>query len=443
MKEKVYILSLGCPKNQIDSEVMAAILAESGYVPAAWPDEAHIILVNTCAFILPAKEESIEEILGMAEWKKKGRCEKLIVAGCLPQRYGRALEEEMPEVDLFLGTGEIPRIVQRIREGAGGSGRSFIGRPDFLMNATHGRLIPSSSRSAWLKIAEGCSNRCSYCVIPSIRGPFRSRTVADILREGEMLSKRGVREVNLVAQDTTAYGRDLQGKPTLSDILRGLASIEGLRWIRILYAYPTGITKELLHTMAEEKKICSYLDIPIQHIDDDILRAMKRRGREKKIREILQQVRRMVPGIVLRTSLITGFPGETPKKFKALLEFVREIRFENLGVFIYSREEGTLAAGFPGQIPEKTSLRRRDILMEEQSAISFEINQTRIGAIEEVLLEEKSGIPEYPFVGRTRGQAPDIDGVTYVKAGKGKIGDMILCRITDADTYDLYGEETG
>ncbi len=443
MKDKFYILSLGCPKNQVDSEVMAALLAQSGYDLTSRPEAAHIILVNTCAFILPAKEESIEEILRMAEWKKKGRCETLVVTGCLPQRYGRALETEVPEVDLFLGTGEVPRIVRLIQGRQRKNHRTIIGKPDFLMDAASPRLFPPSTRSAYLKISEGCSNRCSYCVIPSIRGAFRSRSVADILRESEKLARMGIREVVLIAQDTTAYGRDLRGKPSLSDLLRELSSIETLRWIRLLYAYPTGITGELLQTMAEEKKICHYLDIPIQHIDDDILGAMKRKGRGAKIRETISRVRRTIPGIVLRTSLIVGFPGETAKKFNALLEFVQEARIENLGVFVYSREEGTKAAELPAQISERVKNRRRDILMEEQSAISFEINRSRIGSVEEVLLEEKSDDPEFSLAGRTRGQAPEIDGVTYVRVRKGKIGDIVSCRITGADTYDLYAEEIG
>lgn len=443
MPEKVYILSLGCPKNQVDSEVMAALLADSGYVLTSRPEEAHIILVNTCAFILPAKEESIEEILRMAEWKKKGRCEKLVVTGCLPQRYGPVLEAEMPEVDLFLGTGEVPRIARLIQRRQRKNHRSFIGKPDFLMDAAFPRLVSPSTRSAYLKIAEGCSNRCSYCVIPSIRGAFRSRPMADILKEGERLAGMGIREVILIAQDTTAYGRDLRGKPSLSDLLRELSSIGNLRWIRLLYAYPTGIKGEFLRTMAEEKKICPYLDIPIQHIDDDILGAMRRKGRGAKIRETLSRVRRTIPDIVLRTSFIVGFPGETAKKFNTLLEFVQEARFENLGAFTYSRERGTKAAELPAQISERVKNRRRDILMQEQSAISFEINRSRIGSVEEVLLEEKSDDPEFPLVGRTRGQAPEIDGVTYVRAGKGKAGDIVSCRITGADTYDLYAEQIG
>jgi ribosomal protein S12 methylthiotransferase len=443
MKEKVHILSLGCPKNQVDSEVMSALLAQSGYDLTPRPEEAHIILVNTCAFILPAKEESIEEILRMAEWKKKGRCDKLVVTGCLPQRYGPVLEAKMPEVDLFLGTGDVPRIARLVQGRRRKKQRSFIGKPNFLMDAATPRFIPPSTRSAYLKISEGCSNRCSYCVIPSIRGAFRSRPMADILKEGERLAGMGIREVILIAQDTTAYGRDLRGKPSLSDLLRELSSIGNLRWIRVLYAHPASITDEILMTVAEEEKICSYIDMPVQHMDDDLLRTMNRKSNSASIRGTIDRARAVIPGVTLRTSLIVGFPGETAKKFNALLEFVQEARFENLGVFIYSREEGTKAAALPARISEKVKNRRRDILMEEQSAISFKINRSRIGSVEEVLLEEKSDVPEFPLVGRTRGQAPEIDGVTYVRVRKGKAGDIVACRITGADTYDLYAEEIG
>lgn len=441
--EKVYILSLGCPKNQVDSEVMAALLEQSGYGLTSRPEEAHIILVNTCAFILPAKEESIEEILRMAEWKKKGRCEKLVVTGCLPQRYGRAIETEIPEVDLFMGTDEVSRVVGLLREAGKKPRRLVAGPPRYLMNAATPRLLKPSSRTAYLKIAEGCSNRCSYCVIPSVRGPFRSRPVADILKEGETLAKKGIREVVLIAQDTTAYGRDLREKPSLSNLLRDLSSMKSLRWIRILYTHPASITDEILMTVAGEEKICSYLDMPVQHIDDALLRAMHRKSNSAAIRETIDRARAVIPGVTLRTSLMVGFPGETAKKFDALLHFVRDARFENLGTFVYSKEEGTKAAELSAQVSEKVKYKRRDILMEEQSVISFEINRSRIGGVEEVLLEEKSDIPGYPLVGRTRGQAPEIDGVTHVRAGKGKIGDIVLCRITGADTYDLYAEQMG
>ncbi|HRR39771.1 MAG TPA: 30S ribosomal protein S12 methylthiotransferase RimO [Syntrophales bacterium] len=442
MKERVYIHSLGCPKNQVDAEVMAGLLAGSGYEMVPGPEEAEVIVVNTCAFILSAKQEAVEEILTMAGWKERGACRRLIVTGCLPQRYGRVLEKEMPEVDLFLGTGDFPRIVELLRKSGRSSRRSFVGRPRFLMDAGHHRLLAPSPASAYLKVAEGCSNRCSYCVIPRIRGKFRSRPPEDVLEEAEALALAGVKEVVLVAQDTTAYGRDLAGRPLLADLLRELAAVPGFRWIRFLYAYPSSVTDELLEVVAREEKVCKYIDIPVQHIDDGILRAMKRKGGSAEVRDAVGRIRRMVPEAVLRTSVIVGFPGETAARFNRLLEFVEEARFENLGAFTYSREEGTEAAGLAYQVSERVKEKRRDLLMERQAAISFEVNRRRIGRVEEVLLEGETGDPVFPLLGRTRTQAPEVDGFTYVRAKKGEIGDIVFCRVVDADTYDLYAEET-
>jgi ribosomal protein S12 methylthiotransferase len=439
---KFHLVSLGCPKNQVDSEVMAALLKKGGYEPTSMPENAHVILINTCAFILPAKQEAIEEILRMAEWKKQGACRKLVVTGCLPQRYGRILEKELPEVDLFLGTGEIPQIVKLIRQSGG---KTVIGKPRFLMNAGFPRMIAPSVRTAYLKIAEGCSNRCSYCIIPQIRGPFRSRTPDDLLLEAARLAADGIWELILIAQDTTAYGRDLQGKPSLSQLIRELASLKGLQWIRLLYAHPFSLSDDLLKTMAAEEKICRYLDLPVQHVTDLILAAMNRKSNRSTITETPARVRRLIPGVALRTSIIVGFPGETAKQFDELLRFVEETRFENLGVFTYSREEGTAAADLPRQVSEKVKQKRHDLLMETQAEISFEINQARIGSQEDVLLEGENDLPEcsadYPLQGRIRAQAPEIDGLTYVKTKKGKVGDIVRCKITAADIYDLYAEE--
>ncbi|MDO8785529.1 MAG: 30S ribosomal protein S12 methylthiotransferase RimO, partial [Syntrophales bacterium] len=393
MKErKVHLVSLGCSKNLVDSEVMTAILAESGFQIIPYPDEAEIIVINTCAFILPAKEESIAEILRMAEWKKKGKgvCTHLIVTGCLSQRYGKTLETELPEVDLFLGTGEIPHIARHIGNLSSEKSvnrRSFIGKPAFLMDASRSRQILTPSHLAYLKIAEGCSHHCSYCVIPSLRGKARSREIDDILREAETLVGKGVKEIILTAQDTTAYGRDLKGKPALSKLLKELVCLAGIRWIRVLYAYPAGITEDLLQTIAEEEKICKYLDMPIQHIDNDILKAMNRRGGSDQIMDVIVRTRNMIPDVALRTSMIVGFPGETKPKFNKVLAFIREMRFDHLGVFIYSREEGTMAASFKSQITEKGKEVRRQFLMEEQAIVSHGINQSLIGSRQEVMIE--------------------------------------------------------
>lgn len=444
-QKSVYILSLGCPKNLVDSEVLSALLSRSGLHITDRADRADTIVVNTCAFILPAREESIEEILRMAVWKKKGRCRRLVVAGCLPQRYGAELARELPEVDLFLGTGDFPEILAHLKhldEGKKKGPLLRVGDPSYLMDAATPRTV-STALYSYLKIAEGCSNCCAYCVIPSIRGPFRSRPMADIVSEAERLAAEGSREIILIAQDTTAWGRDLRGKPTLNGLLKRLCAVEGPRWIRLLYAYPKNITAELLSTMAAEEKICRYLDIPVQHIDDRILRSMNRKGTSAFIRKKIAEIRRAVPDVALRTSLIVGFPGETEEQFEGLLRFVKETRFESLGVFTYSPEEGTDAARMPGQVPEEEKVRRQGLIMEAQAAISDEINLARIGAVEEVLIEGKTDKTDFPFYGRTRFQAPEIDGITRVRAKKLAPGDIVRCSITAAALYDLYTEKAG
>jgi ribosomal protein S12 methylthiotransferase len=445
--KNIYIFSLGCPKNQVDSEVMAAILERSGYGLSPRAEDAHIILINTCAFILPAKEESIDEILRMADLKNKDKGQRtyLVVTGCLPQRYGKTLEKELPEVDLFLGINEVPNIalhLDNLIDTVSISDRSIIGKPTFLMNADHPRLISTPPHIAYLKVAEGCSNSCSYCVIPSVRGKARSRKMDDIMAEAEILAARGVKEIIVTAQDTTAYGRDLKDKPTLRDLLKGLASIRGIHWIRLLYTYPLTLTDEILETIATEEKICNYIDLPVQHIDDDILKAMKRRGRSDLLKQTLEKARRIIPEVALRTSVIVGFPGETRTRFDRLLSFIRETRFEHLGVFTYSKEEGTVAATIPSRISNREKENRKRMIMEEQAVISYAINRSLIGSIQEVLIDGRSDIPEFPLVGRCKRQAPDIDGVTYVKGGNLSRGDLSLCRITTVTEYDLFAETT-
>ena len=429
----------------VDAEVMAALISKSGYNITPLAHEADVFLINTCAFILPAKEESIEEILRAAEGKKgkESSCSRLIVTGCLPQRYGRILEHELPEVDLFLGVGEVPNITQHLdslifKEARGP--RSIISKPSFLMDARYSRLLTTPLHTAYLKIAEGCSNRCSYCVIPVIRGRSRSRQIDDILTEAEILVSGGVKEIIITAQDTTAYGRDLKGKPTLNDVLRKLATIRGIQWIRLLYTHPAGLTDDILKTIADEERICNYIDIPIQHIDDEILAAMKRRSKSDLISKTLQKARELIPGVALRTSIIVGFPGETRTKFNRLLSFVREIRFDHLGVFTYSREEGTKAASYPSRISEREKETRKQVIMEEQAVVSYTINQSLIGSTQEVLIEEKSEMSDFPYIGRCRRQAPDIDGITYVKGKNLTIGKIIPCTITGANDYDLFAE---
>lgn len=463
-KKKVHILSLGCPKNLVDSEVMAALLTSRGYKITKSPQEAHILIINTCAFILPAKEEAIETILLMAEYKRTGACSYLIATGCLPQRYGLDLAPTLPEVDLFLGTAEVPNIADHLdrlesaagndqrhlqnrshaemrkREMGGNEHKVKVGKPTFLMRAAQTRLLMTPAHSAYLKIAEGCGNRCAYCIIPDIRGRARSRPPADILTEARALAGQGVKELIVIAQDTTAYGIDLRGRPKLTNLLSELAAVDGISWIRLLYAYPTKITPELIRCLEGGKNICSYLDMPIQHIDDDILKAMHRHGDSQDLRKVIRMVRDSGPGIAIRTSLIVGFPGETRRKFDRLADFVREMRFDHLGVFTYSREEGTAAANLPSRISEAEKNRRRDALMEEQAAISFEILQQKVGARDEVLIEGKSDLPDYPFLGRNSRQAPEIDGVTYVRGKRLKPGQIIPVRIQAANEYDLFAE---
>lgn len=442
--KKVQIISLGCPKNQVDSEVMAALLEKGGFRLTERRDDASVILINTCAFILPAKEEAIEEILAAALWKKGAAGRRIVVTGCLPQRYGNELAGSLPEVDLFLGISEVPEIDRRLKMlfagEKGKNGCAVIGEPTFLMNAANKRVISTPAGSAYLKIAEGCSNSCSYCVIPSIRGKARSRAIDDILAEAEELASRGVRELILISQDTTAYGRERRDKTSLSKLLRELVLIGGISWIRLLYLYPSRITQELLCTIAEEEKVCKYLDIPIQHSDDSILAAMRRGGNSAQLRGIIARAREIIPDVALRTSLIVGFPGETPRRFENLLSFVREISFDHLGAFPYCREEGSRAAGLPARISEREKQRRRDIVMEEQAMISREINSRLIGSVQEVLVEAKSERADFPGIGRCRRQAPEIDGITYFKGGNPSIGQLVSCRITGADDYDLFAE---
>lgn len=442
-KTKVHIISLGCSKNLIDSEVMGGLFAQSGMQLVSRREQADIIIVNTCAFIDAAKEEAIEEILTLAREKNEGKHPfRLVVAGCLAQRYGRQLLAEIPEVDLFIGTGEVANIVGHIFKITDRKTKpvAIITKPDFLMTSQHARVLSGTSVSTYLKISDGCSNCCSYCVIPTIRGKARSRFPEDIFREAEILAARGIKEIIITGQDTTAYGRDLPHHPQLPDLLTDLAGIRGIRWIRILYAHPAHITPEMMKSIIASKKICRYIDLPVQHIDDDILKAMNRQITGAEIKKVIAQAREIIPDIALRTSIIVGFPGETQKRFDRLLDFIRETKFDHLGVFPYSREEGTKAALVASRISEAEKERRRDIIMNEQAAISNKINQGLIGSREEVLIEGKSDRSDYPYAGRCRRQSPEIDGITYVKGRQAKVGSIIKCRIIAADDYDLFAQ---
>jgi ribosomal protein S12 methylthiotransferase len=438
---RVHIISLGCSKNLVDSEVMGGRLSQAGMQLVSRRELADIVIVNTCAFINAAKEEALEEILQLASEKKEGSHPfRIVVAGCLAQRYGRQLLTEIPEVDLFVGTGEVANIFGHISKLSNPKAKrsAVITKPDFLMTSQHARVLSNTSVSTYLKISDGCSNRCTYCVIPAIRGKARSRTPDDILQEARMLAARGIREIIITGQDTTAYGRDLPGRPGLADLLSDMAGIKGIKWIRLLYAHPAHINQEIMKSIAANKKICRYIDLPVQHIDENILKAMGRKVTAGHIKKVIAQTREIIPDVALRTSIIVGFPGETQKRFNRLLDFIAETKFDHLGVFTYSREEGTKAALLPSRIPEAEKERRRDIIMHEQAAISSRINSGLIGSTQEVLIEGKSDRSDYAYAGRCRRQAPEIDGITYVKGRQAKTGSIVPCRILAADDYDLF-----
>ncbi len=441
LKPKVYIQTLGCPKNLVDSEIMSGVLEKEGFRLTSKENEAEVIILNTCSFILPAREESISEALRLAEYKKKGSCRRLVMTGCLPQRHGAELEAGLPEIDLFMGTGRIDEIARALDGLNAGLRKSEVGKPHFLMTAAMPRKVLTPSHIAYLKISEGCSNCCAYCAIPSIRGRLRSRELTDILHEAELLIGKGVRELVVIAQDTTSYGRDRQGSPGIDILLNELASLKGDFWIRLMYTHPARITRKLLETIAAREKICNYIDMPVQHINGDILKSMGRRGTGRKIKSLIAAARSIIPDVALRTSVIVGYPGETKRRFIELLDFVREARFEHLGAFSFSPEEGTKAARLGGRVPAREVERRKDILLCEQAQISREKNIALVGSRREIIVDGKDPGPDYRYRGRTRGQAPEIDGIVFIKTGKRlRRGDMICCKITGAGDFDLFAQ---
>lgn len=442
--EKVSLVSLGCPKNLVDAEVMLGYLSRAGYAITTDETQADIIIVNTCSFIKEAKQESIDTILDLADRKHDGHCQLLIVTGCLPQRYQEELAKELPEVDIFVGTGDYPRIVEIVAEKRTSSEQlCYTGDPNFVYNDELPRLQSSPHYTAYLKIAEGCSNRCAYCVIPMLRGDHRSRPLESLLTEARQLVAGGVKELNLIAQDITAYGKDLPDTPSLERLIKELAKLEGLKWIRLLYAYPDGVTDSLIALIKNEPKVCKYLDLPIQHISDPILKRMRRRSGEEEIRVLIAKLRSEIPDIAIRTSLIVGFPGETPEDFKKLLQFVEETRFDRLGVFCYSKEEGTPAAEMPEQVSERIKRERHKKLMRTQARVSFKHNRTLVDSEEEVLVEGYSEETELLLKGRSSRQAPDVDGQVYITAGNANVGEIVRLKITDSSDYDLIGEIVG
>lgn len=440
-KQKVSMVSLGCPKNLVDAEVMLGCLDLKGYEITTDEKDADIIIVNTCSFIKEAKQESVDTILDLADRKQDGRCRLLIVAGCLPQRYQEELANELPEVDIFIGTGDYPRIAEILAEREQTDSQvKYIGDPNYLYDADLPRLKSSPSYTAYLKIAEGCSNCCSYCVIPSLRGSYRSRPMAKLIEEAKRLVTSGTKELNLIAQDITRYGSDMEDGMTLETLIRELAKLDGLRWIRLMYAYPDGITDGLIDLIKTEEKVCKYLDMPIQHISDPVLKQMNRRSGEEDIRSLIAKLRTEIPAIALRTSIIVGFPGETDEDFRKLLAFVEEAQFDRLGVFCYSREEGTPAAEMPDQVSERVKRERYKRLMKAQARVSFKRNRALIDTLEQVIVEGFSDETDLLLKGRSSRQAPDIDGMVYITAGNADVGDIVTIKITDSSDYDLIGE---
>ena len=437
-KEAVCLVSLGCPKNLVDSEVILGLLSKDGYFLTTDPLKADVLIVNTCSFIEDATKEAVETVLQLSRLKKEGRCRLLVVAGCLPQRYGAVLEKELPEVDLFVGTGAFQNLPKLLSQKT--KRKSFVPKSTFLYDEKTPRILSTSPFIAYLKIAEGCSNACTFCTVPRIRGRYRSRKLRSVLEEARRLADQGVQELILIAQDTTAYGRDLKDETNLERLLKHLVNVAGLRWIRILYSNPAvhHFTDGLLERMAQEDKICSYLDLPIQHIDDEILRRMGRRSKGAEIRSLLGKIRTFVPGVSLRSSLIVGFPGEKESQFKALLDFVKEVRFDHLGVFIYSPEEGTPASKLSHPIPERIKRERLRILMEIQKTISLKKYEATVGQKKVVLVEGPRG-ERSVLRGRLQTQAPEIDGSVFLY-GNAQPGDWVEARITQALPYDLVAK---
>jgi ribosomal protein S12 methylthiotransferase len=441
--ERVHFVSLGCPKNRVDSEVMVGKLRSGPYEMVEEPDGADVIVVNTCSFIQPATEESIDTILQMAKFKSEGRCKKLIVTGCMVQRYGTSLEGELPEVDFFLGTGEYHRIDEVLgkRKLQLDQVRSFIDTPMYIHDEFAPRLPSWKPHSAYLKISEGCNHTCAFCIIPTLRGRLRSRSVASLVAEARQLAEMGVVELNLVSQDSTGYGRDLQDGSDLGTLLRQLATVDGIRWIRLHYAYPIGLPEGLLRAIAEEEKVCSYIDIPLQHASGRMLKAMRRGVTRSGQERILERIKNFIPDVTIRTTFIVGFPGETPDDFLVLSDFVRSQRFDRVGVFTYCKEDGTAAAKMPNQVQEEVKVERQSSLMQLQARISNERLERHIGQQVRVLVDGPS--EEHPLVkvGRMSTQAPEVDGIVFIDEAPEALlpGQFVNVEISQVTDHDLVG----
>lgn len=440
MTEKVKIVTLGCEKNMVDSEIMSGLIDQRGYSLVDQTEDATVIIVNTCGFIDAAKEESVNTILDLAELKETGKLKALIVSGCLTQRYKQTLMEEMPEIDGIVGTGDFYNINQIVDEALGGKKPAYVGNPVFNYEEILPRKLSTKKYTTYVKIAEGCDNNCTFCSIPIMRGAFRSRSIESVIKEVTGLAAQGVKEISLIAQDTTNYGTDLyNGEYKLAELINRVSEVPGIEWVRLHYAYPGFFTDELIETIASNPKVCKYIDMPLQHSEDAVLKRMRRPGRNRDTRELIAKIRKWIPGVALRTSLIVGFPGETEEDFERLCDFVREIKFDRLGVFTYSKEEDTPASRLPNQIDEEVKEWRASTLMEIQRQVSNENNGKYIGEVLNVLIESYDGRSDV-FVGRSQYDAPEIDGDVYVSNCKVEIGDIIPVRITHAYEYDMSGE---
>lgn len=437
---KIGMASLGCPKNQVDAEIILSKLRDNEYEITPFEEEAEVIIVNTCGFIESAKQESIDTILELSGLKKTGKLKCLIVTGCLAERYREQLKAEIPEIDTVVGIGQNEKIAEIIEKALEGKKEESFGEKENLP-LCGSRVIINEPYYAYIKIAEGCNNRCTYCVIPSIRGKLRSRSIESVVEEARKLVEGGVKELIVVAQDTTRYGEDIYGRCRLADLLEELCGVEGIRWIRLLYAYPDRLTDEIIDIMAREEKIVKYIDLPIQHCCGEVLKRMNRPGDRQSLENTVKKLREKIPGITVRTTLIAGFPGETEQQFEELSEFVKEMKFERLGCFAYSAEEGTPAAEFEGQLSEEEKNRRAEIIMEQQSFISDQISGQKVGQTVDVLVEGYDTYIKH-FYGRTPADAPDIDCKIFFKSkSKPNPGDFVKVRVTDVLDMDLLGEE--
>jgi ribosomal protein S12 methylthiotransferase len=435
----LYLLSLGCPKNRVDSEVMLGSLLNEGYKLVDEAGDAEVILINSCAFIGEAKQESIDAILEHARHKETGRCKALVVAGCLTQRYADVLQQEMPEVDYFVGTSAYPQIARILK---GERDRAVIPDPDYIADSRTPRRNSMPRWTAYVKISEGCDNKCTFCIIPTLRGLQRSRPIADIVTEAERLVSEGALELNLVAQDLTAYGHDLPGRPKLHDLLQALREVPA-RWIRLHYAYPRDFPDSLIDALANQPNLARYLDMPLQHISDPVLRRMKRGRDAAWVRRLVGKIRERVPDLTFRTSFIVGFPGETDAQFRELCDFVEEMRFERVGVFQFSREEGTESHDLDGQLSQRVKAQRQKTLLGLQRKISKEHQQGLVGRTIEVLVEGVSEETELLLEGRWMGQAPEIDGKVYINRGQARPGEIVRVEVEQAGDYDLVGGIAG